>query len=410
MDARSVESYLDRRITSHSSLWRRIRKSTAGNYAVALLLVGFSLVLTLPMQRFFPYPFLFLFFAAVIAGAWIGGVGPGLFAVLLSTAAIDYYFVPPIRSLAINTTDATYFAAFVLCALVASWISSAKKRDHLALEEARDQLEVRVAERTNELQRLNAELEKSIRQRQKAQEALMETQAELAHLSRFLTMGELTASIAHEVNQPLTAVVTFGNACLQWLSASPPNLVEARLAAERIVTDGTRASGVLSRIRSAFQKQPLSKNWFDINEAITELVALVQHEASRNRVVIRTELAKDVPRVKGDRVQLQQVVLNLVMNAIDTTCDSPNSHGEIVVRSAREGAEGVRVSVEDDGLGFAAGIEEKMFEPFFTTKPQGIGMGLSISRSIIESHKGRLSAGSKPDGGAIVEFILPIGS
>ena len=409
MDVGSGEWYLDW-FTSHSGLWRRILKSTAGNYAVALFLVALSLLLTLPLQRFFPYPFLFLFFAAVIAGAWIGGVGPGLFAVLLSTMAIDYYFVPPLRSLAINATDAAYFAAFVLCALVASWISSAKKRDHLALEEARDQLEVRVAERTNELQHLNAELEKSIRQRQKAQEALMETQAELAHLSRFLTMGELTASIAHEVNQPLTAVVTFGNACLQWLSANPPNLTEARLAAERIVTDGTRASGVLSRIRSAFQKQPLSKHWFDMNEAITELVALVQHEAGRHHAVIRTELAKDIPRVKGDRVQLQQVVLNLLMNAIDAMRESAGDRREVIVRSVREGAESIRVRVEDNGPGFSPQIEEKIFEPFFTTKPQGIGMGLPISRSIIESHKGRLWAGSKPAGGAIVEFTLPPGS
>ena len=401
---------MDHRVTSGSGFWGRVRKSAAGNYAVALLLVSLSLALTLPLQRFFPYPFLFLFFAAVIACAWIGGVGPGMFAVLLSTAAIAYYFVPPIHSFATNATDGAYFAAFVLCALVASWISSAKKRDHLALGEARDQLEVRVAERTNELQHLNAELEKSIRQKQKAQQALVETQAELAHLSRFLTMGELAASIAHEVNQPLTAVVTFGNACLQWLSANPPNLAEARLAAERIVADGTRASGVLSRIRSAFHRQPLSKNWFDMNEAITELVALMQHEASRSHVVIRTELAKDALRVKGDRVQLQQVVLNLLMNAIDATREKAEGRGEIVIRSIQEGLEAVRVSVEDEGPGVSPDIEEKIFEPFFTTKPQGIGMGLSISRSIIESHNGRLSAGSKPAGGAIVEFILPVSS
>lgn len=410
MDLRSTEWRLDRRLTSHSGLWPVIDKPIAGNYAVALFLVGLSLALTLPLQHFFPYPFLFLFFAAVIAAAWIGGVGPGLFAVLLSTTAIDYYFVPPVHSWAINATDTAYFASFVLCALIASWISSAKKKDHLAVQEARDQLEVRVAQRTKELQHLNVELEKSIRQRERAQQAVIETQGELAHLSRFLAMGELTVSIAHEVNQPLTAVVTFGNACLEWLSANPPNLQEARLAAQRIVADGTRASGVLSRIRSAFQKQPLAKNWFDVNEAVVELVALVQHEAGRNRVAIRTEMAADVPRVKGDRVQLQQVVLNLLMNAIDAARDNAAGRGEIVVRSGREDAGSVRVSVEDDGPGFPPALEEKIFEPFFTTKPQGIGMGLSISRSIVESHKGRLSAVSKPAGGAIVTVILPVGS
>ena len=342
--------------------------------------------------------------------AWMRGIGPGMFAVLLSTLAVDYFFVPPLHSLAMNATDSSYFAAFVICALIASWVSSAKKSDQEALREARDQLEMRVAERTNELQDLNTELQKTIAQRERAQLAHIETQAELAHLSRFLTMGELTASIAHEVNQPLTAIVTFGNACLGWLSADPPNLPEARQTAERIVADGTRAAGVLSRIRSAYQKQPPSKNWFDMNGAIEELVALVRHEAARQRLTLRTELATDLPLVNGDRVQLQQVVLNLMMNAIDAMREATNRSREILVRSQRDGATGIRVIVEDRGVGLTAEQTGKMFDPFFTTKPQGLGMGLSISRSIIESHQGRLSAAPRQSGGTIVHFTLPVGS
>jgi C4-dicarboxylate-specific signal transduction histidine kinase len=380
------------------------------NYAMASLFVVVALLLSLSLQRFFAYPFPFLFFAAVMAIAWMGGIGPGLFAVLVSILAMDYFFVPPLHSLALNATDAGYFAAFVVCALIASWVSSAKRADQEALRQARDQLEVRVAERTNELQHLNAELQKSIAQREKVQQAHIATQAELAHLSRFLTMGELTASIAHEVNQPLTAIVTFGNACLGWLSADPANLPEARQAAERIVADGTRAAGVLSRIRSAFQKQPPSKNWFDMNGAIEEIVALIRHEAARHHLTVQTELASNLPPVNGDRVQLQQVVLNLMMNAIDATHDAPNGRREILVRSQRDGAAAIRVIVEDHGVGITAEQIEKMFDPFFTTKPQGLGMGLSISRSIIESHLGRLSAVPRSSGGTIMHFTLPVGS
>ena len=397
-------------VASKPNFWRRIYRSAFANYAVAVPFVVLALVSSMLLQQFFPYPFLFLFFAAVMAAAWVGGIGPGLFAVFLATLAIDYYFVRPLHSLVINATDSTYFGAFVVCALVASWVSSAKKHDQEALRDARDLLESRVAERTSELRHANAELEESIRQREKVQQAHIETQAELAHLSRFLTMGELTASIAHEVNQPLTAVVTFGNACLEWLAAEPPNIAEARLAAERIVADGTRAGAVLSRIRSAFQKRPPSKSWFPLNDAISELLALIQHEAARNGVALRTQLAPDLPEVRGDRVRLQQVILNLVVNAIDATRESSSGSREILIRCQREGASGILVSVEDNGPGFAPGLIEKIFDPFFTTKPQGIGMGLSISRSIIESHQGRLWAAPRPSGGAIVQFTLPVGS
>jgi len=388
----------------------RHTRAVAASYGAALLFVVLALAASVPLQRFFPYPFLFLFFAAVMAAAWLGGAGPGFFAVILSTLAIDYFFVPPLHSFLINATDTAYFAAFVACAVVASWVSSSKKRDHEAVREARDHLEARVSERTEELQRLNAELEESIEQREKAQQALIEARAELAHLSRFLTMGELTASIAHEVNQPLTAVVSFGNACVEWLASTPPNLEEARRAAARIVMDGTRAGAVMSRIRSLFRKQTLSRDWFDINEAIQELVALTRHEISRHQLSIRMDLSSELPRVKGDRVQVQQVLLNLIMNAIDAMRAVEGQSREIVVRSQIEGTTGVRVSVEDCGAGFSPGVIEKMFDPFFTTKAQGTGMGLSISRSIVESHHGHLWATPRPPGGAIFSFTVPVGS
>jgi C4-dicarboxylate-specific signal transduction histidine kinase len=377
---------------------------------IAIALVAAALVATLMVRSLFPYPFLFLFFAAVMASAWLGGTGAGLFAVLLSTVAVAYFFVPPFNSFAINATDTTYFAAFVLCALVASWISASKKKSEEGLVEARDQLEFRVMERTAELRSSNAELRRSIQAHQKAEQALLETRAELAHLSRSFTMGELTSSIAHEVNQPLTAVVTYGHACVEWLSANPPNLGEARRSAERIIEDGTRAGDVLSRIRSSFRKDPPTRQWVNMNELIQELVLFVRGETTMHRISIRAELAPDLPRLMGDRVQLQQVVLNLLLNAIDAMRRSPNHPSEIAIRSGVHDSGGVQITVEDSGVGLSPEIADRIFQPFFTTKPQGIGMGLSISRSIVESHAGRLWAEPRPSRGAIFRFTIPIGS
>jgi len=392
-----------------SAFLRNLARSWAGRYGMASLFVALALGLEKLLQGFFPYPFLFVFFAAVMASAWFGGTGPGLFAVLLSTIAVDYFFVRPFYSLAINATDSSYFAAFILCALVASWISSSKRKGEEALREARDQLEVRVAERTAELQKSNAELQKTVGQHERAQQALMKTQAELAELSRFLTMAELTASIAHEVNQPLTAVAVYGRACLEWLSASPPNLPEARRAAEIVIQDGTRAGTIINRIRALFKRQPVAQDWLNLNEIIAESVGFMREEAIRHRITIRTELARDLPEIKGDRVQLEQVVLNLIINAIDALREAKETR-EVLISSRREGSADVLVSVEDSGMGVSAEIAGRIFDPFFTTKSHGIGMGLSISRSIVESHGGRLWAESRPLDGAIFRFTIRVGS
>jgi C4-dicarboxylate-specific signal transduction histidine kinase len=353
---------------------------------IALLLVAAAFLPTLLLQRLFPYPFLFLFFGAVMASAWFGGTSAGFFAVLLSTILVEYFFVPPFYSFSINTTAEAYFAAFVACALAASWVSSAKKQSEEALKDALDQLEVRVSERTTEL---------------------MKTQTELAHLSQILSMGELTASIAHEINQPLTAVVTHGHACVEWLSANPPNLEKAQQTVQRIIQDGTRAGAVLSRIRALFKKEAPAKDWLDINEVIHELTTFLRDDAMRRHIAIRTDLVPGLPKVKADRVQLQQVVLNLMTNGMDAMAETTDRAKELLI-SARGDNSKIVVRVEDSGVGLDPGAAEKIFNPFFTTKPHGIGMGLSISRSIIESHEGRLWASPRPSGGAIFQFTLPV--
>jgi signal transduction histidine kinase len=358
-------------------------------YGMAAAFVSVAFVCTLLLQRFFPYPFLFLFFAAVMASAWFGGAGAGFFAVLVSTMVVAYFFVPPYYSWAITPTAGSYFAAFVVCALVASWVSSTRRRTEEALREARDQLEIRVSERTA---------------------ALMRTQTELARLSRVLSMGELTASIAHEISQPLTAVITHGQACLEWLSGSPPNLEKARLSTESVVRDGTRAGAVLDRIRALFRKEAPVKDWTDLNESIRELTAFLRNEADARQVLMRTQLSPALPNVIADRVQLQQVVMNLILNGMDAMSGTGGRERELVIRSQKDTGDQVLIAVEDSGAGLDPETAEKIFDPFFTTKLHGIGVGLSISRSIIESHRGRLWAAPRPGGGTVFQFTLPVGA
>lgn len=358
----------------------------AACYALAALFVGLSFALTFALQPVFPYPFLFFFVGAVVASAWFCGTGPGLFSVLASTLVADYFFLPPFNSFSLTPTVEAYFAAFVLCALFAGWVSSSKKEAEQALLQARSDLEKRVCERTA---------------------TLMRTQGELAHLSRMLSMAELTASIVHEIGQPLTGVVTNGQACLEWLSTSPPNTEKAQKSAENIVRDGTRAGAVLTRVRAVFQKGPPEKEWLNINDLIHELIVLLGDDSKRRHVRIHTHLAYDLPKVKVDRVQLQQVVLNLLVNAMDAVNEKPDEDRRVSLTS-RKSDNDIVVQVEDSGVGLKPELRERVFEPFFSTKPHGTGVGLSISRSIVESHNGRIQAFPRPQGGTRLEFTIPI--
>jgi PAS domain S-box-containing protein len=245
-----------------------------------------------------------------------------------------------------------------------------------------------------------------VTEQRRSDEQLRQVQEDLARVTRVVAMGELAAAIAHEVNQPLTAIVTNANFCLRRLDGATAKPDELRAAITAIASDGTRASGVISRIRSLLKKGAPDRTELDINEIIQDVTTLLRHEFTRSRVSLRTELASDLPRVPGDPVQLQQVFINLIMNAIEATSSSTNGRREILIRSAKN-PDGVLVQVQDSGPGIEPGLANRIFEPFFTTKAKGIGMGLSISHSIIESHGGRL--GMVPSSaGALFEFTLPI--
>jgi PAS domain S-box-containing protein len=237
-------------------------------------------------------------------------------------------------------------------------------------------------------------------------ERLRQAQVELAHANRVTTMGELTASLAHEVNQPIAAAATDANTCLRWLTRDQPDLEEAREAASRMVKDATRAADIISRIRLLFKKVSPQRELVDVNEVIREMIVLLRSEATRYSTSVQTELASDLPQVMGDRVQLQQVLMNLLLNGMDAMKDVDTTR-ELIINSQPAKNEQVMVSVSDTGVGLPAQQAEQIFNAFFTTKPHGTGMGLRISRSIIESHGGRLWAADNTPRGASFCFTLP---
>ncbi|MEH2589065.1 ATP-binding protein [Bradyrhizobium sp. AZCC 1721] len=247
-----------------------------------------------------------------------------------------------------------------------------------------------------------------ITERRRAEESLRAMQAELAHANRVTTMGQLTASIAHEVNQPIAATVTNAGAALRWLSAQPPNLGEVRDSLRRIVEDGKRAGNVISGIRALINKVPPRNDRFDLNEAILEMVVLTRSEMLKHGILLQTDLAPGLPMVKGDRTQLQQVILNLILNAIEAMEGVDQRAGALRINSEREAAGGVLVTVRDSGPGLDPADVERVFEAFYTTKAKGMGMGLAICRSMVEAHGGRMWASANEPRGAVFQFSLPL--
>ena len=248
----------------------------------------------------------------------------------------------------------------------------------------------------------------SLFERKRAEEALRQAQAELAHVTRVMTLGELTASISHEVNQPIAAVVTNGQVCLRLLALETPRPDDLRATVERIVRDAHRASEVIQRIRALAQRTEPQMVSLDINDVIREAILLVQREVLSHGVSLRTELSSALPRVLGDRVQLQQVVINLLMNGVEALAPITDRPREILIQSQQHEAGEVLVAVLDSGIGIDSETAEKLFSAFFTTKPSGMGMGLSISRSIIRAHGGRLWVSPNADHGAAFQFTVPI--
>lgn len=485
--------------------------------AIAVAFVVVALLWSFPLQRVIAYPFVFLFFGAIIGSAWFGGMTAGVLAVLFSSALIDYFFIPPLYSMSIAKESQSFFTAFILCAIAITVVSSARKRAESQVRAARDELEVQVKDRTAELEQSNREIQDSERQLRQlteaipqqiwradalgnveycnghllayigrsaafpqgesffsifhaldeplfrqawgialrskgafetearilnaggsyrwflvravpqmnddgvvarwygihidieeqrlAQQSLADAQKEQSRVSHLLSMAEMAASIAHELNQPLTAVMTHAYACREWLREDSPNIPKASMTAEKIVQESTRASAVLSRVRAIFRKEANMRKSTDMNRLIRDVLRLLRDEAIKRDVSIRLMLADESPKLIVDSVQIQQVLLNLTMNAMEAMAEI-SSPRELTVRSLRKSNDEILISIEDRGPGIAKEISHRMFDPFFTTKPNGTGMGLAICRSIIELHDGRIWAESTPTGGTVFHFTV----
>jgi len=291
--------------------------STLWRCALGVALVAAALGVTLALQSVVSTAGYVFFYAAVVASTWYCGKWAGAVTVVLSTLAVAYFFIPPIHSFSVSREYIPVFVEFALTAAMVGWFSAWRRKAETALQQARNDLQLRVEERTAELKQSNEQLLAEIVERQRAEESYREAQAELARVTRISALGALAASISHEVNQPLAAVVTNADACMMWLSSEPPNLEEARIAVDCIAQQGTRASDVVRQIRAMFTKGTPERSRVQVNQLIQEVAALMQTDAARNQVTIETELAEDLPDAMADRVQLQQVLVNLIQNGIE---------------------------------------------------------------------------------------------
>jgi signal transduction histidine kinase len=295
---------------------------------------------------------------------------------IIAVGSLNYFFVPPIFSFRIDyEQDIVVLAAFLITALVTSGL----------------------------VRRVRTEQ----RERIVAAERLRDVQAQLTHLDRLAGIGQVAASIAHEVKQPICVTITNAQAALHWLDHKPPELEEVRQALNTIVKDGNRASEVIDRIRALIKKAPPRKDRFEINGAIREVIELTHTEVVKNAISQKTELADCLLIVQGDRVQLQQVILNLIINAIEAMSGVSEGTRELLIGTGKDGTRSVLVRIGDSGPGLAAETLERLFEPFYTTKPNGLGLGLSICRSIVEAHGGRLWVTTNMPHGAIFQLTLP---
>jgi len=361
-----------------SRIWR---------YGVAVLSVISAMIISQWLTPHIGFPGT-LFLCVVMLSAWYGGVGPGLLATTLSALAFHYSFLHPIHSLGPQPREMPRLFMYIISNLLIGLLSAAQRNA------------------TESLRRTNDALHAESRERKHAEEELRQTQADLTYANRVSSMGELTASLAHEVNQPIAATITNANTCLRWLSRDQPDLEEARAAASRIVQDGRRAGEIVNRVRLLFKKDTLQRELVDLNEIIREMTLLLHSEVMKFAVLVRTELAADLPQVMGDRVQLQQVLMNLMMNSIDAMRDVDGTR-ELTIKSHRGENGQLLISVSDTGVGLPPQQADKIFNAFFTTKTHGTGMGLRISRSIVESHGGRLWAADNFPRGATFQFTLP---
>ena len=376
---------------------------TIFRYGIAVLSVAIANGLCFFLLQHFNAnltPFLF----AVAATVWYAGTGPGVLAIILSVLSLNYLFIRPSFSFSpISYADLVYLTFCTLCALAVGWVAAVRRRSEQELRQARDRLQIEVqqrAQRETEIKNLNEELAK--REREK----LRQLELDLAHMNRVSMMGGLAASLSHEITQPIASAGNNARAAQNFLDMQPPDLGEVREALSCVVGDTDRAGDMIGRMRDQIKKAPPRKEQFDLNEAINEVIVLGRNAVIKNGVSVQTRLSEGLFPIHGDRVQLRQVVLNLLLNAVEAMGSVEAKPRDLLI-STEQDHRGVLVAVRDAGPGLDPSHLERVFDAFYTTKAGGMGMGLSICRSIIDAHGGRLWAEANEPRGVIFQFTLP---
>lgn len=377
-------------------------------YSAVVMLVVAAVVATRLLDIVAPgRPNLFLFFLVMVASAWFAGPGPGWLSVILSTIAVDVFFLEPRFVLEFSARDIPWLLTFLICSIIANGLSLQRRRAEAQLRQGHNDLEKRVQERTRDLRLSNERLLAATEERVRAENALRASQHELARAARIMTVGEFTASIAHEINQPLAAVVANGEAALNWARRSPPALAEVIASVAAIVAAGERAADVISRVRSLINKRPPVMTEIDINELIGSVLALTQTGFRLAEVKVVQCLAPDLPSVRGDRIQLQQLLLNLFNNAVEAMAEVSGRPRVLTIVTVSMNGGAVAITVDDTGQGFAGADEAKIFEPFYSTKENGTGMGLAICQTIVQLHGGRIAVTARASHGLSLRVELP---
>jgi C4-dicarboxylate-specific signal transduction histidine kinase len=391
--------------TDHSSnraLRLRLRLQP---YGLALILVAAALVANqLLHHAYVGRPTMFPFFAAIAAAAWFGGSGPGYFAAAISAPIALYVYPASDPTPGVQLGDVAFFAFFASCAFVGGTLNTRQRQTEEVLRKAHGQLQAKAAE----LQSVNDALVAEMRKRRHTEATLEQTRSQLDRMARLTAMAEMAASIAHEINQPLTAVATNADTCVRWLDGARPDLTEARDAARRTAREAARAGQVVARVRAMVRKALSERAEVSVAQSLSEILVLLEPEIVRHGVVLRTNIAPDLPSLSGDRVQLQQVFVNLITNALDSLGLTAHGQRELTISASLTDDCAIEVAIADNGAGFAEGVRGRLFEPFVTTKQSGMGMGLSISRTIVEAHGGALEASPVQPHGARFRIILPL--
>lgn len=373
-------------------------------YILALILTALALAATLTLQNIFVQrPSLFPFFAAIAIAAWSGGRGPGAVAAVISLPLGLYFYVAARPDHDLYVRDIFVFVFFALCAFAGGTLYAHRRRTEETLNKAHQDLQKKAAE----LQHTNDALLAEIAERKRTEAILETTRSELTRSAQLASMAETAASIAHEINQPLTAAVTNAEACVRWLNASSPDIAEAREAAKRIVRDAGRASQVIARIRATVKNALASPVQVSVLASLNDVLAVLQADIQKNGVGIVTDVDPALPDITGDRIQIQQVFVNLITNALDSLKLVSGRARRLHVSARLKDSNMVEIVISDNGLGLADSVLDRLFDSFVTTKSGGMGIGLSICRTIVEAHGGTLTAAQAPDGGAQFIIALP---